>query len=60
MKYRVHYPVMREDHSRDHHRDFLTRVEAEKFARERQKILDLSPGHLAIDVWRTIRIQEIE
>jgi hypothetical protein len=51
---------MHENHCRDHHRDFFTRVEAEKFARERQKILDLSPGHLAIDVWRTIRIQEIE
>jgi hypothetical protein len=51
---------MHEGHSRDHHRDFLTRVEAEKFARERQKVLDLGPTHFDAHLWRTIRIQEIK
>ena len=56
MKYRVHYPMCQDDH----YRDFLTRAEAEKFARERQKILDLSPAYLNMNSWRTVRIEEIE
>jgi hypothetical protein len=60
VKYRVHYPVMHETHCRDHYRDFFTRAEAEKFARERQKILDLDPTNFTIHLWRTIRIQEIK
>jgi hypothetical protein len=60
VKYRVHYPVLQEGYCRDHHRDFLTRAEAEKFARDRQKILDLGPAHFDVHLWRTIRIQEIE
>jgi hypothetical protein len=51
---------MHERHSRDDHRDFLTRAEAEKFARERQKFLDLGPAHFDFHLWRTIRIQEIK
>ena len=60
MKYRVHYPVVHEKHYRDHYRDFLTLTEATKFARERQKILDLSLTYFDVHLWRTIRIQEIE
>jgi hypothetical protein len=60
VKYRVHYPVMHEGHCRDHHRDFLTRAEAQKFARERQQILDLSLSYFDVHLWRTIRIQEID
>jgi hypothetical protein len=56
VKYRVHYPMCHDDQ----HRDFLTRTEAEKFARERQKILDLSPAYFNIHSWRTIRIEEIK
>jgi hypothetical protein len=44
----------------DRHRDFLTRTEAEKFARERQKILDLSPVYFNIHSWRTIWVEEIK
>jgi hypothetical protein len=44
----------------DRYRDFLTRAEAERFARERQKILDLSPAYFNTTSWRTIRIQEIK
>jgi hypothetical protein len=60
VKYRVHYPMVHEKHHRDHYRDFLTRAEAEKFARERQKILDLSLSYFDVHLWRSIRIQEIE
>jgi hypothetical protein len=60
LKYRVHYPVVHEKHYRDRYRDFLTLAEATKFARERQKILDLGPAHFDVHLWRTIRIQEIE
>jgi hypothetical protein len=60
VKYRGHYPVVHQTHCRDHYRDFFTRAEAEKFARERQKILDLTPAHFTIHLWRTIRIQEIK
>ena len=56
MKYRVQYPMCHDDQ----YRDFLTRAEAEKFARERQKILDLSPAYFNTDSWRTIRIEEIK
>ena len=56
MKYRVHYPTCHNDQ----YRDFLTRAEAEKFARERQAILDLSPAYLNMNSWRTVRIEEIE
>jgi hypothetical protein len=42
------------------HRDFLTRAEAEKFARERQTILDLSPAYLNIHSWRTVWIEEMK
>ena len=56
VKYRVHYPMCHDDH----YRDFLTRAEAEKFARERQKILDLSPAYLDMNSWRTVRIEEIK
>ena len=52
--------MVHEKHYRDHYRDFLTRAEAETFARERQKILDLRPTHFDMHLWRTIRIQEIE
>ena len=38
----------------------LTRAEAEKFARERQKIVDLSPAYLNIHSWPTIWIEEIK
>ena len=38
----------------------VSRAEAEKFARERQKILDLSPANFTIHLWRTIRIEEIK
>jgi hypothetical protein len=56
-KYRVHYPTIRDDQSRD----FLTRAEAEKFGRERQKILDLSPIYsYSLTWWRTVRIEEIQ
>jgi hypothetical protein len=56
MKYRVHYPICHDNH----YRDFLTRAEAEKFARERQKIVDLSPAYLNIHSWPTIWIEEIK
>ena len=56
VKYRVHYPMCHDDR----YRDFLTRAEAERFARERQKILDLSPPYFNTDSWRTIRIEEIK
>jgi hypothetical protein len=56
VKYRVHYPTCHDDQ----YRDFLTRAQAEKFARERQKILDLSPAYLTINSWRTIWIEEIK
>ena len=55
-KYRVHYPTIRDDQSRD----FLTRAEAEKFARERQKILDLSPAYFNIHSWGTVWVEEIK
>jgi hypothetical protein len=55
VKYRVHYPACHDDQ----YRDFLTRAEAEKFARERQNILELSPAYLNIHSWRTIWIEEI-
>jgi hypothetical protein len=56
VKYRVHYPMC----SRDQYRDFLTRAEAEKFVRERQKILDLSPAYFTMHSWRTIWIEELK
>ena len=56
VKYRVHYPTCHDDQ----YRDFLTRAQAEKFARERQKILDLSPAYSNIHSWRTIWIEEIK
>jgi hypothetical protein len=56
MKYRVHYPMCHDKH----YRDFLTRTEAERFARERQKILDLSPAYLNIHSWPTVWIEEIK
>jgi hypothetical protein len=52
--------MMHEKHCRDGYRDFLTRAEAEKFARERQRILDLSLTYFDAHLWRAIRIQEIE
>jgi hypothetical protein len=54
VKYRVHYPTCHDDQ----YRDFLTRAEAEKFARERQKIVDLSPAYFNINSWRTIWVEE--
>jgi hypothetical protein len=56
VKYRVRYPMCHDDQ----YRDFLTRAEADKFARERQRILDLSPAYFTIHLWRTIWIEEIE
>jgi hypothetical protein len=56
VKYRVHYPLCHDER----YRDFFTRVEAEKFARERQQILDLSPAYINIHSWRTIWIEEIK
>jgi hypothetical protein len=56
VKYRVHYPTCHDDQ----YRDFLTRAEAEKFARERQKILDLSLTFFGVHSWRAIRIEEIK
>jgi hypothetical protein len=56
MKYRVHYPMCQENH----YRDFSTRIEAEKFARERQTILDLSPAYFNIHSWQTVWIEEVK
>ena len=56
MKYRVHYPMCHDNR----YRDFPTRADAEKFARERQKILELSPAYFNIHSWGTVWVEEIK
>ena len=53
--YRVTYPLITSDASRE----FLTREEAETFARERRELCDRSP-YMTNQSWRMVRVEEIE
>lgn len=53
--YRVTYPLITSDASRD----FMTREEAEAFARGRRDICEQSP-YMTSQCWRMVRVEEIE
>ena len=53
MKYRVTYPLI----TTDGHRDFDTREEAEKFAREKHN----NPGrYQTVNSWRLVKVEKVE
>lgn len=52
MIYRVTYPLI----TRDAHRDFETRLEAEAFATEKR---NRASRYLTVNSWRLVKVEEV-